>query len=417
MISVPQRKLTKPLKKHDRRGARCSSRTLSAERKLSANWQRCGTLTDGVLTSYLYDGDNVIADIDASGNLVRSYVCSEMDQNISLTAYGTETVTSYYNADGRWSVVNLTDAIGAVVNEYAYSAYGDAVDALTGGSVEQRYTYTGRELSGTSGAYYFRYRWYGADIGGFYSRDTLDYVDGMSLYAGFFAYHQTVDAWGLEEDKPCIDVALISMDAGISQKIIKKIIENASKKAKGAIDFRYINARRMSVKNLLKKCGDCDLVIITHGWVAQQGKPWIIEHPSKPTRARIDDLFKKAGDKCWKWRQKYHDLYKKIRDEKKPKKIKRIAKQIERHIKRKPKTCPNFKFAIQIGGGGPVDITTTDFYKRDNTYCVSCNAGILDDPTFKSGKLKPAYHSENQWNLGPALEKLLDKLVKDQIKK
>ena len=138
-------------------------------------------VTDGVLTRYLYDGDNVIADLDASGVLKRSYVTSYFDSNVSTTDHtATPTaVAHYYNADERFSVVNLTDAAGTVTNDYAYSAYGDKVDSLTGGYVEQRYTYTGRELSENSGDYYFRYRTYSVDTGSFTSRDPMGYVDGL----------------------------------------------------------------------------------------------------------------------------------------------------------------------------------------------------------------------------------------------
>jgi len=109
----------------------------------------------------------------------RSYVTPMLDQNISLTDYSSpqNPETYYYNQDERQSVKNLTDSTGAVVQSYDYTAYGDKVDALTG-SVEQRYTYTGRELNETSGDYYFRYRMYGG-VGGFLSKDPLGYADGL----------------------------------------------------------------------------------------------------------------------------------------------------------------------------------------------------------------------------------------------
>ena len=144
-------------------------------------------------------GDNVIADLDASGVLVRSYVTPMLDANVSITVHdATQTQTCYYNADERQSVVNLTDAAGVVVNDYAYSAYGDKVDSLTGGDVEQRYTHTGRELSETSGDYYFRYRTYSAGTGSFMSRDPYlnGYVDGMSMYIGYFAMRLYIDSFG-----------------------------------------------------------------------------------------------------------------------------------------------------------------------------------------------------------------------------
>ena len=63
-------------------------------------------------------------------------------------------------------------------------------------SIEQRYTYTGRESSAVSGNYYFRCRWYGAGVGGFLIRDPLGYVDGMSQYGGYFADAMEIDPYG-----------------------------------------------------------------------------------------------------------------------------------------------------------------------------------------------------------------------------
>ena len=64
--------------------------------------------------SFLYDGDNVLADI-AGGVTDAFYVTPFLDQNLSMTKAG---LTYYYTQDGLGSVRTLTDSVGAVVNSY-----------------------------------------------------------------------------------------------------------------------------------------------------------------------------------------------------------------------------------------------------------------------------------------------------------
>ncbi|OVE77858.1 hypothetical protein BVX99_01495 [bacterium F16] len=127
-----------------------------------------------------------------------------LDSNISFTDHSSSS-TFYYNQDERQSVKNLTDSSGTVVQSYDYTAYGDKLDSLTSGSVTQRYTYNGRELSETSGDYYFRNRIYSADLGAFLSRDPLGFIDGPSLYSGYFGQAVSVDPMGTMVGKvvPC----------------------------------------------------------------------------------------------------------------------------------------------------------------------------------------------------------------------
>jgi len=120
-------------------------------------------------TSFLYDGDNVLADV-AGGALAALYVTPFLDQNLSLTKGGS---TYYYSQDGLGSVRTLTDATGAVVNSYDYLAFGGAYSPTTTVSLPQRYTYTGRELNPASDLMYYRYRTYDPRIGRFGARDPI----------------------------------------------------------------------------------------------------------------------------------------------------------------------------------------------------------------------------------------------------
>jgi RHS repeat-associated protein len=88
--------------------------------------------------------------------------------------------------------VGLTNAAGTLVERYTYSAYGTLGIYAANGTVRSsstyanRYTYTGREWDAELKLYHFRARWYDPATGGFVSRDPLGYVDGMSLYRGYF---------------------------------------------------------------------------------------------------------------------------------------------------------------------------------------------------------------------------------------
>jgi RHS repeat-associated protein len=79
------------------------------------------------------------------------------------------------------------------VERYSYTAYGtlgiyDASGTVrTTSTYANRYTYTGREYDPDLNLYHFRARWYDPSTGGFISRDPLGYVDGMSMYRGYFA--------------------------------------------------------------------------------------------------------------------------------------------------------------------------------------------------------------------------------------
>ncbi|MHC5058223.1 MAG: recombinase family protein, partial [Planctomycetota bacterium] len=69
---------------------------------------------------FLYDGDNVLADIDS--DIDAFYVTPSLDQNLSITTGGS---TYYYSQDGLGSVRTLTDSAGAVVNSYDFDYHND----------------------------------------------------------------------------------------------------------------------------------------------------------------------------------------------------------------------------------------------------------------------------------------------------
>jgi RHS repeat-associated protein len=135
-----------------------------------AEWHRHSQTHGGATTGFFYDGDNVAADVVAGG-VERTYVTPFPDQTLSFTVVGGETY--YYSHDGLGSVRTVTEGDGDVANRYDYLPFGKAYDAGTSVGVKQRYTYTGREDTPTSGLMCYRYRSYAPSVATFAARDRV----------------------------------------------------------------------------------------------------------------------------------------------------------------------------------------------------------------------------------------------------
>ena len=97
--------------------------------------------------------------------------------------------TYWYHLDRQYNVVGLTDAAGAVVERYAYTAYGARRVLDPNGVTERSYSAYGNARGhqglwhdDESGLIYNRARYRSSVLGRWMGRDKLGYVDGMGLY-------------------------------------------------------------------------------------------------------------------------------------------------------------------------------------------------------------------------------------------
>jgi RHS repeat-associated protein len=131
---------------------------------------------------YVYDGDSCIAEYDGSGTLLRKYIYGPgIDQPVSMIeSAGSYAGTYYYHFDGSNNVVALTNSSGNTVEVYEYDVYGKV--GASDASHPNRFMFTGREFDKETGLYYYRARYYKAEIGRFLQADSVGYEAGMNLY-------------------------------------------------------------------------------------------------------------------------------------------------------------------------------------------------------------------------------------------
>jgi RHS repeat-associated protein len=129
---------------------------------------------------YAYDGDNLIEEANATGAAVARYSPGlNIDESLAMLRSGT---TSYYEADGLGSVTTLSNAAGALANNYTYDSFGNLV--ASAGSLVNSFHYAGREFDIETNLYYYRARYYDAIVGRFLSEDPLEFDgDGPNFYS------------------------------------------------------------------------------------------------------------------------------------------------------------------------------------------------------------------------------------------
>jgi len=144
----------------------------------------------GTTNWMVYDGIQVVAEVDGTGNLKKSYVYgSGIDNPISMTVYAATTNTYYFIKDHLGSTLALTDALGNIVESYRYDAWGRVLGVYNSAGTQidesalgNRILWMGREYSSRSGLYYFRARWYDPTIGKWISSDPIGISGGLNQY-------------------------------------------------------------------------------------------------------------------------------------------------------------------------------------------------------------------------------------------
>ncbi len=133
----------------------------------------------GTATRFLYDGVEIVGEMDASGALLRRYVPGPaLDEPIVWYEGAGTSDRRWLLADPLGSVVAVTNASGAATTINSYDEYG-----APGASNAGRFQYTGAPWLAEAGLLHLRARAYEPALGRFLQTDPILTGGGLNLYA------------------------------------------------------------------------------------------------------------------------------------------------------------------------------------------------------------------------------------------
>jgi RHS repeat-associated protein len=151
---------------------------------------------------YIYDRDNLLAELDAGGNHVAEYAhFPGLDRPHSVRRGGFGGAMYYYGVDQIGSVTGLMNASGGVANQYRYNPWGGLDQASE--AVSNPLRFAAREHDAETGLYFNRARYYDPTLARFISEDPIGLEGGINMYT--YSANDPVnftDPFGLDECGP-----------------------------------------------------------------------------------------------------------------------------------------------------------------------------------------------------------------------
>jgi RHS repeat-associated protein len=137
------------------------------------------TTADGVTTTFLYSGDQLVAEYNGTTLLRRYAFGAGVDRPITWYEGAALTNRNWLHADELGSVIATSNNSG-VATIYSYGPYGEPANDNWAGS---RFRYTGQIAIPELRLYFYKSRFYSAALGRFYQTDVIGYEGGLNLYA------------------------------------------------------------------------------------------------------------------------------------------------------------------------------------------------------------------------------------------
>lgn len=142
-------------------------------------WQTSGGAAG--VTRFLYDDDQLVAEYDGAGTVLRRYIHGPGDDDPLVWFEGgslASTSGRYLMADHQGSIVAATDVNGTTVATNSYDEYGRPGAGNLG-----RFGYTGQAWLPELGLWHYKARVYSPHLGRFLQSDPVGYDDQVNLHA------------------------------------------------------------------------------------------------------------------------------------------------------------------------------------------------------------------------------------------
>ena len=165
---------------------------------------RASKSVNGEKTTYVWDGDQIVMELDAKGNVKKRYI---RGQNLVYTDKGVGTEKQYYTLDMHGSVVQLVNEDGSIARRYTYDAFGN--EEKPDKKDDNPFRYCGEYYDKETDVLYLRARSYDAETGRFLTEDTYKGEDrdisSLNLYT--YCKNDSVNMvdptghWGTHKEK------------------------------------------------------------------------------------------------------------------------------------------------------------------------------------------------------------------------
>jgi len=131
-----------------------------------------------ISTRFVYDGGEIAAEVDGSGNILRRYITGAGADEPLVWYEGSGTSDKrWLVADERGSIIAVTNSAGQQLAINTYDDFGIPASTNLG-----RFQYTGQAWLPELGLYYYKARMYSATLGRFLQTDPIGYGDGPNWY-------------------------------------------------------------------------------------------------------------------------------------------------------------------------------------------------------------------------------------------
>jgi len=159
--------------------------------------RRIEKISPSFTSIFVYDSDNLLETLNASGSEVASYTQTQkIDETLAELRSST---TDYYQADGLGSITSLSTSAAALANTYTYDSFGNTTAST--GTLRNYFQYAGREFDSETGLYFNRTRYYDPNLGRFISEDSIGFKGGIDFYA--YVNNRPINATDPTGLKPC----------------------------------------------------------------------------------------------------------------------------------------------------------------------------------------------------------------------